>query len=531
MFFKKKKKNKDERLTQEEFLEMIKEKLPKHVKGLKVSYASKYSLSLDYENNNYVFSYPNEYSKYLDNPDSTDEILEIIKSDFFEHIKFLKVDIEKIYPVIETKEFVKENIIEDVELENVVYHQLNEELFVIFFEKRGDSKYPIQKSHLKNLGYTPLDLFNKASENLANLPDIISHNTNGLVQISAGGEFESSLIILNLLLRQQYYSVPGDIVVALPTRNTFFLTGSEDLSNLLKLREIIKDLKNEGNVLITDKLFRLNDYNNFVVFDENSSNTDGFLSQDEFAEIIIKKLIQKIEGVKIVYHDRLHIVTEYRGQKINYKYYKCYDDYVKHPEKLESIINSYFNVTYDAHMHAGVSIDPSKIFPIIRNKGFREKLSESEPESEKIIFDSCNEELFVFYIVDRDHSMYFIREADMLNLNYSKEELKTISIQNLTADWDVSLSKGEGLHSITSNVKYVTSLILVDMWGSELIEVMGDPVVTIVNPKMIYVTGSNDQANLFRIYDYIRTVKQEAWQPVISDKLFVYRNHAFHVFE
>ncbi len=70
-----------------------------------------------------------------------------------------------------------------------------------------------------------------------------------------------------------------------------------------------------------------------------------------------------------------------------------------------------------------------------------------------------------------------------------------------------------------------------NMWETEYMPVMGDPVITIVHPGKIYVTGSKDQANLFNLYDYIRTVKEEVWQHLISDKLFIYRNKGFHVLE
>lgn len=448
-----------------------------------------------------------------------------------EFFKSTKVNVEKILPRIENIQFIKEHIEGNLVMENVVYLQINQELVVFFVEEREDKFYSLQKNDLVNFGFSIEDLLKKATTNLANLPNILSHNTNGLVRVSSDGVYESSLILLDVLLRQQYYNVPGQIVVALPTRDKFFVTGSEDFENLSQLRGLIKDIKNKGYSMISDKLFLLNDYNKFEIFEENYNNIYELLSQNEFTELIIKKLIERIKGVKIISKESLIIVTEYKDEKITYKYFKCYEEYLKHPTELDRILNSYVNVTYDAHIHKGAPLETSKIFPMIRNKDFLKTVSESEHDFEKIIFDHYNEELLVFYVEDRENSIYFVRQTDVLNLNYSIEYLKKKAIENLTADWDVTITGGEGLYEVASKGKYTASLILMNMWETENMQVMGDPVITIVHPGKIYVTGSKDQANLFKLYDYIRAVKGEVWQCLISDKLFIYRNKGFYILE
>lgn len=528
MFFKKKKKI----FTQEEFLNVIKKKLLLSINGLEVLPRTDGILLLTYENNRKTFSFDKEYEKYIENPDSFEEIYANIKSDIKAQMESTKVDAEKIFPRIENFQFIKERIEGNPVMNNVVYLRINQELVSFFVEEREGKFYSLQKGDLINLGFSMEDLYQKATTNLANLPEILSHNTNGLFRISAGGVYESSLLLLDVLLRQQYYSVPGEIVVALPTRDTFFVTGSEDLENLSLLRSHIKDIKDGGYPIISDKLFLLNDYNKYEIFEENYNNADGLLSQNEFAELIIKKLIERIEGVKIISKESLVIVTEYNDQQINYKYFKCYEDYIKQPDQLDRILTSYINVTRDTHMHLGASVDTSKIFPMIRNKDFLKSVSESEKDFEKIIYDQYNDELLIFYVEDRENSIYFIRRPDIVNLNYSVEDLNAKALENFGAEWDVNISGGEGLYEV-SKAKYAASLILMNMWETEYMPVTGDPVITIIHPGKIYVTGSQDQANLFKLYDYMRTVKSEVWQNIISDKLFIYRkkNKGFHVLE
>jgi hypothetical protein len=523
MFFKKKKKI----LTQQEFLEMIKEELPLSVDNLKVSYYSEDSLRMEYKNNEFVFNYIKEYKNYVADSVSIDLIFSIIKSNFLTYIESPKVDIEKIFPRIENKEFIKQSVKNVFAFDNVVYHKINEEFYVLFVHEHEGKVIPIQKSDMFDLDYSIDELWQKATRNLNILPNIQIHDTQGLFRITAGGLYESSFILLDLLLQREF-TVPGSIVVALPTRDTFFVTGSEDPENLSKLRDTIKNMKNEGCSIISDKLFLLNDHNRFITFEENYTNVDGILSENEFAELIIKKLSERIEGLKVISQDRLQIITEYRNQEINYRYYKCYDEYIAHPDKLDQIMNTYINVTYDTHMYIGASVETSKIFPIIRNKEFLEKVSESEQNFEKIIYDSYNEELLVFYVENRENSIYFIRRPDIINLNYSLEDLKAKALENLTADWDFEIAGDEHIYEVRSKGNYASSLILLEVWKHDYFSLKGDIVIAIPNPNIVYVTGSEDQANLLKLSDLINEMKKD-WLPIISDKLFIYRRNQFEV--
>lgn len=525
MFFKKKKKL----LTKQQFFEMIKQKLSLSVDNLKVSFFSEDSLLMVYKNNEFVFNYIKEYKDYLENPEIIDQIFAIIKSTFLSYIDFPKVNSEKVFPRIENEQFIKDSVKNVFAFDNVVFHKFNEDLYVLFVHEYEGKNIPVQKSDLFDLNYSIEELWQKATNNLSLLPDIKIGHGEGLFKIFAGGKYESSFILLNLFLRREF-NVPGDIVVAIPNRDTFFVTGSEDLEGLSKLRNVIEDIKNEGCPIISDKLFLLNDYDKFIIFEQNSNNVDGLLSENEFAELIIKKLSERIEGLKVVSQYKLQIITEYRNQEINYAYYKCYEEYKKHPHALEQIMDSYLKVTYDTHMYIGTSINTSKIFPIIRNREFLEKVSESEQNFEKIIYHSFNEELLVFYIENRENSIYFIRRPDMINLNYSLEDLKAKAIENLSADWDFEIVGDEGLYEVRSKGEFASSLILLQVWKREYFSVQGEIVIAIPNPNKVYVTGSKDQANLSKFHDVINEMKK-GWQPIISDKLFVYRGTHFEVFK
>jgi hypothetical protein len=211
-------------LTEEEFVKKLSEKLPLSIDGLEVISCTTMHLLIEYKSDRNIFNYNEEYKNYVNNPDSIDEIYANIKSAFLSREELIKVNPEQILPRIKNKQFIKERVEGNSGMENVIYQQINEELVVLFVEQRENKFYPIQKSDLVDLNYSIEELFLKASTNLANLPNIGTRNTDGLIRIIAGGLYESSFILLDLLLRKEF-SVSGHIIVALPTRDTFLLQG------------------------------------------------------------------------------------------------------------------------------------------------------------------------------------------------------------------------------------------------------------------------------------------------------------------
>lgn len=546
MFFKKKKKI----ISQDEFAKILIEKLVLNIDGLKVI-SQKYStLHTEYKNNKYLYSHQEAYEKYLDNPDSIDEILlGQIKAYISSHVETKIVNVEKIFPRIEKKEFVKEYSegANHYEFENFVRKQINEELFVFFIEERGDSIFPIQNSDLVDLNYSMDDLWQKAVKNLSNLPNVEKHNTEGLYKIVAGGLYESSFIILDLVLRREC-SVIGDIVVAIPTRDTLFITGSEDQKNLSELRDIIEKLKNEGHSIISDKLFVLNDDNQLVVLEKHLEECliyqdlqelkqkneilfeKELLAENEFADLIIKKLSERIEGIKIISRSRLSINTEYINRKYGYTYIKCYKDYLKRPHLIEDIIDKYLDLPFDFHTRKDI-IETEKILPIFKGREAVKILSQDLRDFEKLIFERYNEELSVYYIENAGKVHRFIRKSDMADLNYSIEDLRAKALENLTAIPEVSIEGGDGLYSLKYKGELASSLMLVELlWNKENFPVRGDIVVAIPNPKAVYVTGSIDQKNILEITNHIKQLKDNE-EEIVSDKLFVFKANRFEVLE
>jgi len=95
-----------------------------------------------------------------------------------------------------------------------------------------------------------------ACENLRRiLPKIELVGTNGLYMMTAGGNYEASLILLNAIWTNRQFVVQGDYVVAIPTRDLLLITGSNEAEGIVKVRRIAKKAVAEGSYRLTDDLF------------------------------------------------------------------------------------------------------------------------------------------------------------------------------------------------------------------------------------------------------------------------------------
>ncbi len=70
-----------------------------------------------------------------------------------------------------------------------------------------------------------------AVRNLDNLLLSIQRNGgNGLYMLTAGGDYEASIILLDNVLTKSSLPIDGDFVIAIPNRDVLLITGSNDKS-------------------------------------------------------------------------------------------------------------------------------------------------------------------------------------------------------------------------------------------------------------------------------------------------------------
>jgi uncharacterized protein YtpQ (UPF0354 family) len=149
-----------------------------------------------------------------------------------------KLDRTRIVPLIKNRQWfeqVERRGREQTPPQDLVAEPLNSELVVVYAENRLGSLRIL--SSRDDVG-DRTRLRDVALANLGRLlPKIeIRPGADGVLLISAGGEFDASLLLADNLWSGGQIKVDGDIVVALPTKDVLIATGSRNAPGVARLR-------------------------------------------------------------------------------------------------------------------------------------------------------------------------------------------------------------------------------------------------------------------------------------------------------
>jgi uncharacterized protein YtpQ (UPF0354 family) len=169
-----------------------------------------------------------------------------------------KVDRTRITPLIKDRAWIEENRrnlkSKQPDLD-FVFEDLNNELVVVYVRDAGRRVRFLMSN--EDLGVERGALRQLAADNLRRLkPEVKMHgHTDMVAMFDVGGTYEASLLLLDNIWTDGQIKVKGDIVVAVPTRDSLLVTGSKNRKGLAALREIATKFAAEGRNPISDKLF------------------------------------------------------------------------------------------------------------------------------------------------------------------------------------------------------------------------------------------------------------------------------------
>jgi uncharacterized protein YtpQ (UPF0354 family) len=116
-------------------------------------------------------------------------------------------------------------------------------------------RYLISKN-LEEIGLSRTELRTLSVGNLERvLPDIEFHKGPLVSMITAGGNYEASLLLVDDLWNGGTIKVEGDVVVAIPSRDLLLVTGSKTPGGIVKLRELATQSLQKASYRLTDELF------------------------------------------------------------------------------------------------------------------------------------------------------------------------------------------------------------------------------------------------------------------------------------
>ncbi len=229
-----------------------------------------YSLSPDlgitakYKCKDYRHFPDNAYREYTLEPDSIEQVLKKFSQTAYELYQENEVvDVNNIIPVIKPTSFLDDisqlGAASDSIKPTVVYQQYNDKLLVVFAEDKEHGIHYFTLENFQKLNISRDSVQKIALTNLEEkLPNIEKTGDNGRYMVTAGGDYEASLILLSFIWSQNNFEVKGDIVVAIPNRDMLLVTGSKDEINLKWLKAKAQQSYESGSYQISPSLLRWN---------------------------------------------------------------------------------------------------------------------------------------------------------------------------------------------------------------------------------------------------------------------------------
>lgn len=137
-----------------------------------------------------------------------------------------------------------------------VYDVLNDALVVVYAEDTPNNIRYFSPDVLAKAGVERGKLRALAVDNLRRLlPQVEFHQGGLFTMLTAGGNYEASLLLFDDLWTRGKLEVDGEIVVAVPSRDVLLVTGSKNEEGIAQLREAAAEIFDEGSYTLTKQLF------------------------------------------------------------------------------------------------------------------------------------------------------------------------------------------------------------------------------------------------------------------------------------
>ena len=204
----------------------------------------------------------NSYNEYKLDPQRFDDLVATFSAIFSQSAsKEAGLDRTRIIPVIKDRQWLDE-LHNTLKAKGVAQQHLadrfNDELVIVYAQ--DDPNRMRYLTTQEDFGLSREELRSLAIANLKRvLPKIEMGRVGDVALMSAGGNYEASLLLIDDIWSSGQIQVNGDIVVAIPTRDTLLVTGSRSRSGLKLVRELTAKFKAQGPYELTDTLFRYRD--------------------------------------------------------------------------------------------------------------------------------------------------------------------------------------------------------------------------------------------------------------------------------
>lgn len=217
----------------------------------------------------------------------------------------------------------------------------------------------------------------------------------------------------------------------------------------------------------------------------------------------------------------------------------AYNQYCNDPAQRDEILETYIHSFLEVTSNREAPIDPKRIVPVIKDRGWMEGIQETlrerggnDQELPAYVTDPYNSELAIFYAEDSPKNIRYLTEEAFAELHLDRATLREQAIGNLMDLINgYEVMGGDGLYMITAGGDYEASLLLVDqIWDAEAMPVDGEYVVAIPARDLLIVTGSGNTEAIERLRD-MANESAASFSYSLTPVLFIRKDGAFEVYE
>jgi uncharacterized protein YtpQ (UPF0354 family) len=272
------------------------------------------------------------------------------------------------------------------------------------------------------------------------------------------------------------------------------------------------------------------------LFTISCNSQTKIMTESDFTKIYLDSLKKIYPTVNFNIVSDLTIKAESNGKDFTHYLDNAFKEYKLQPDSLTEIITKYVNSSSELY-HEPAEININKIVPIIKPIDYlmdlqnlsKEQGREKEPW---IVYENYNDDLIVVYGEDTEKSIRYFTQDDFKKLNIDKDTLLEFSIKNLNSILPDMQRMGEnGSYGIAAGGDYEASLILMtSIWTNENFPVDGDFIIAIPNRDLLFVTGSNNKAEVDRIKG-IALDSYETGNHQVSPHLFRFDGNKFEKYK
>ena len=213
----------------------------------------------------------------------------------------------------------------------------------------------------------------------------------------------------------------------------------------------------------------------------------------------------------------------------------AFRDFSQSPRDKEAILSRYIGALTESRANAAAPIDPARILPVIRDREFVEqtgRLPSNGDTPVAVASEQLNEDLYVMYVADSEHSVRYLSEEDLAAVEVDRANLRRHAMENLRRLYpEVQMMGAEGLYMFRLDGTYESSLLLSEhLWDRPEMKVKGEFLVAVPSRDVLVISGTLEREPLEAMRKIVADVSTTAAYR-ISPRLFIRRDGQFEVWE